>query len=159
MQPCGKRMWNQRLQLQFLSSWWWAVCRPKHVEQLRNFGIINSTLLHSILLQGCILLVLLMRGLTVLSSHVSTGVRSGFLPLVFFRPKYFSAFMISPTRATLFVHVITSVETMLPKAWHRRAWNVYMQGNFHIPCSFKIRHVISNLAQFASRTWTKGADM
>jgi hypothetical protein len=30
-----------------LSSWWWAVCRPKHVEQLRNNGIINSTtLLH-----------------------------------------------------------------------------------------------------------------
>jgi hypothetical protein len=26
-----------------LSSWWWAVCRPKHVEQLRNIGIINST--------------------------------------------------------------------------------------------------------------------
>jgi len=23
--------------------WWWAVCRPKHVEQLRNIGIINST--------------------------------------------------------------------------------------------------------------------
>jgi len=34
---------NPRLQLQFLSSWWWAVCRPKHVEQLRNTGIINST--------------------------------------------------------------------------------------------------------------------
>jgi len=34
---------NQRLQLQFLSSWWWAVCRPKHVEQLRNIGIIKST--------------------------------------------------------------------------------------------------------------------
>jgi hypothetical protein len=31
------------LQLQFLNSWWWAVCRPKHVEQLRNNGIINST--------------------------------------------------------------------------------------------------------------------
>ena len=30
-----------------LSSWWWAVCRPKHVEQLRNTGIINSaTRLH-----------------------------------------------------------------------------------------------------------------
>ena len=27
----------------FLSSWWWAACRPKHVEQLRNIGIINST--------------------------------------------------------------------------------------------------------------------
>ena len=26
-----------------LSSWWWAVCRPKHVEQLRNIGIINCT--------------------------------------------------------------------------------------------------------------------
>jgi len=25
-----------------LSSWWRAVCRPKHVEQLRNTGIINS---------------------------------------------------------------------------------------------------------------------
>ena len=25
------------------SSWWWAVCRPKHFEQLRNIGIINST--------------------------------------------------------------------------------------------------------------------
>jgi hypothetical protein len=34
---------TQRLQLQFLSSWWWAMCRPKHVEQLRNTGIINST--------------------------------------------------------------------------------------------------------------------
>ena len=31
------------MQLQFLSSWWWAVCRPKHVEQLRNIGVINST--------------------------------------------------------------------------------------------------------------------
>jgi hypothetical protein len=27
---------NQRMQLQFLSSWWWAVYRPEHVEQLRN---------------------------------------------------------------------------------------------------------------------------
>jgi hypothetical protein len=26
-----------------LSSWWWEVCRSKHVEQLRNIGIINST--------------------------------------------------------------------------------------------------------------------
>jgi hypothetical protein len=34
---------NQRLQLKFLSSWWWVVCRSKHVEQLRNIGIINST--------------------------------------------------------------------------------------------------------------------
>jgi len=33
---------NQRLQLQFLSFWWWAVCRSKHVEQSRNMGIINS---------------------------------------------------------------------------------------------------------------------
>jgi len=24
---------NQRLQIQFLSSWWWAMCRWKHVEQ------------------------------------------------------------------------------------------------------------------------------
>jgi hypothetical protein len=24
-----------------LSSWWWAVCRSKHVEQLRNIEIIN----------------------------------------------------------------------------------------------------------------------
>ena len=38
-----KRKQNQRLQLKFLSSWWWAMCRPKHVEQLRNIGIINST--------------------------------------------------------------------------------------------------------------------
>jgi hypothetical protein len=29
--------------LQFLSSWWWTVCRPKLVEELRNTGIINST--------------------------------------------------------------------------------------------------------------------
>jgi len=38
--------WSVQLfsyRLQFLSSWWWAVCRPKHVEQLRNIGIINST--------------------------------------------------------------------------------------------------------------------
>jgi hypothetical protein len=29
------------------SSWWWAVCRSKHVEPLVNFGIINSiTKLH-----------------------------------------------------------------------------------------------------------------
>jgi len=27
----------------FLSSWWWAACHSKHVEQLRNIGIINST--------------------------------------------------------------------------------------------------------------------
>jgi hypothetical protein len=33
----------QGQQLQFLSSWWWAVCRSKHVEQLRNTGIISST--------------------------------------------------------------------------------------------------------------------
>jgi len=26
-----------------LSSWWWAMCCPKHVEQLRNMGIIYST--------------------------------------------------------------------------------------------------------------------
>jgi len=38
-----KRTWNQRLQLQLLSSWWWAVCRSKCVEQLRNNGIINCT--------------------------------------------------------------------------------------------------------------------
>ena len=38
-----KRMENQKLRLQFLSSWWWAVCPSKHVEQLRNIGIINST--------------------------------------------------------------------------------------------------------------------
>ena len=38
-----KHMYNQRLQLQFLSSWGWAVCRSEHVEQLRNIGIINST--------------------------------------------------------------------------------------------------------------------
>ena len=25
------------------SSWWWAVCRSKHVGLLRNIGIINST--------------------------------------------------------------------------------------------------------------------
>jgi len=38
---------NQRLQLQFLISWWWGACRSKHVEQLINIGIINSsTLLH-----------------------------------------------------------------------------------------------------------------
>jgi hypothetical protein len=43
-QNCNWKFWlNQRLQLQFLSSWWWAVCRSKHVEQLRNIGIINST--------------------------------------------------------------------------------------------------------------------
>jgi hypothetical protein len=42
-----KHMQNQRLQLQFLSSWWWAVFRPKHVEKLRNIKIINwITLLH-----------------------------------------------------------------------------------------------------------------
>jgi hypothetical protein len=34
------------------SSWWWAVCRSKHVEPSINFGIIK------ILLQGCILLVI-----------------------------------------------------------------------------------------------------
>ena len=29
------------------SSWWWAVCSSKHVEPLKNFGIINSiTKLH-----------------------------------------------------------------------------------------------------------------
>jgi hypothetical protein len=38
-----KYMQNQRLQLRFLRSWWWAVCRPKHVEQLSNTDIINST--------------------------------------------------------------------------------------------------------------------
>jgi hypothetical protein len=36
---------NQRLKRQ--SSWWWAVCRLKHVEPLINGGIINSiTRLH-----------------------------------------------------------------------------------------------------------------
>jgi len=29
------------------SSWWWAICRSKHVEPSINFGIINSiTILH-----------------------------------------------------------------------------------------------------------------
>jgi len=29
------------------SSWWWAVCRSKHAEPSKNFGIINSiTMLH-----------------------------------------------------------------------------------------------------------------
>ena len=36
-----------------LSSWWWAVCRSKHVEPLINFGIINS-------ITSCILLVFLL---------------------------------------------------------------------------------------------------
>jgi len=36
---CKTRGWNYS----FFSSWWWAVCRPKHVEQLRNNVIINST--------------------------------------------------------------------------------------------------------------------
>jgi hypothetical protein len=31
---------NQRMQRE--SSWWWAVCRSKHVEPLMNGGIINS---------------------------------------------------------------------------------------------------------------------
>jgi hypothetical protein len=36
---------NRRLQIQ--SSWWWAVCRSKHVEPSMNGGIINSiTRLH-----------------------------------------------------------------------------------------------------------------
>ena len=38
-----KRIQNQRLHLQPLSSWWWAACSSKHVEHLRNTGIINST--------------------------------------------------------------------------------------------------------------------
>jgi len=29
--------------IRVLCSWWWAVCRSKHVEQLSNIGIINST--------------------------------------------------------------------------------------------------------------------
>jgi len=37
---------NQRLQIVW-SSWWWAVCRSKHVGPSINFGIINSiTRLH-----------------------------------------------------------------------------------------------------------------
>jgi hypothetical protein len=32
-----------KLHLQFLNSWWWAVCHLKHVRQLRYIGIINST--------------------------------------------------------------------------------------------------------------------
>ena len=35
------------------SSWWWAVCRWKHVEPSINFGIINS-------ITSCILLVFLL---------------------------------------------------------------------------------------------------
>jgi hypothetical protein len=31
---------NQRLQIVY-SSWWWAMCRSKHVEPSKNFGIIN----------------------------------------------------------------------------------------------------------------------
>ena len=31
------------MQLQFLSSWWWAACRSKHVELLINIEIINSS--------------------------------------------------------------------------------------------------------------------
>jgi len=38
---------NQRLQIQFWSSWRWVICRSKHVEPSINFGIINSiTKLH-----------------------------------------------------------------------------------------------------------------
>jgi hypothetical protein len=40
--PAAAGNHKQRLQLQFSSFWWWAVCRSKHVEQLRNIGIINS---------------------------------------------------------------------------------------------------------------------
>ena len=33
------------------SSWWWAVCRSKHVEPLKNFGIINFiTKLHLVVI-------------------------------------------------------------------------------------------------------------
>jgi hypothetical protein len=38
-----KHISNQRLQSQSLSSWWWEVCPSKHVEQLTNIGVINST--------------------------------------------------------------------------------------------------------------------
>jgi len=43
------------------SSWWWAMCRSKHVEPSVNFGIINS-------ITSCTLLVFLLSAL-----HVSGG--------------------------------------------------------------------------------------
>jgi hypothetical protein len=43
LKNCNCSLWFYIQFLQFLSSWWWVACRSKHVEQLRNIGIINST--------------------------------------------------------------------------------------------------------------------
>jgi len=47
------------------SSWWWAVCRSKHVEPSINFEIVNS-------ITSCILLVFLLSHTTM---HGSTNIK------------------------------------------------------------------------------------
>ena len=57
------------------SSWWWAVCRSKHVEPSINFGIINSiTKLHLFgyfywFKDGCWLFLLIQRRLLVICTN------------------------------------------------------------------------------------------
>jgi hypothetical protein len=41
--PATKKYVKPEAAITVMSSCFWAVCRPKHVEQLRNIGIMNST--------------------------------------------------------------------------------------------------------------------
>jgi len=50
----GKCVYKTEAANTVYSSWWWAVCRSKHVEPSINFGIINS-------ITSCILSVFLWR--------------------------------------------------------------------------------------------------
>jgi hypothetical protein len=63
---CGCRP----LQLQFLSSWWWAVCRSKHVEHLINIGIINYNAWLHLVGYFCMIYTLM---------HGSTNIKGTFL--------------------------------------------------------------------------------
>ena len=50
--PVTTRVYKPEAANTVSTSWWWAVCRSKHVEPSINFAIIK------ILLQGCILLII-----------------------------------------------------------------------------------------------------
>jgi hypothetical protein len=78
-----KRMWNQGLQLQYMSSWWWAVCRLKHVERLRNIWIINSTT-RSHLLGYSYIIWIMMHGSMNIETHLHIALSETLLGASYF---------------------------------------------------------------------------